>query len=546
MSVGQHVRTDAVHQIALTMLRVCLWSWILVAVCRAQSAAGNQTTWFQILEPDSLRITQGYVHRQATFGTAPEGLGVTGLVVYAGSQLCQDSDMEALDNLTQRDWMLLVDRGDCSFVSKARRAQTVGAAVTLIADNRCVCGYDSVCESNLPCQRALPYMVDDGSGGDIEIPTILLLKHDADALQDAITAGTTVTGHLEWRIPAPDERVEWEMWHHPGDPAVSDFGQAFMDTMDKLGDRHQFTPHYYLLNGTAFGCRGRTACNPYCTNGNRYCADEQYYYARLQRTRDGADIVTEVLRQICAWRVAYTPRHWWAYKALFTLNCGGYAFDDADCVSNALLAAGINESNITACMQQAGGLESDQPNTILHQELVEGYNRDLAMSSSMRPDTRVNGHEVWGGLSPSHVLSTICNSYADDDDEYPIPPVCVCVDADHYHDDQPGPYEECVKQASSVFDDNIACAGTYYRVECNAGTLGLATDCDEFECANCNLTYTFETNLTCNDVNGSMVRTPFPPCEATLSCNAGVVVRWRHTDCDRLSNRLDYRLAQFE
>ena len=81
----------------------------------------------------------------------------------------------------------MVDRGGCSFVTKARNAQALGASALVAADTRCVCGQP--CEPQKSCQWTEPVLADDGSGADVTIPAIMLQKQDADAIKDYIRCG---------------------------------------------------------------------------------------------------------------------------------------------------------------------------------------------------------------------------------------------------------------------------------------------------------------------------------------------------------------------
>ena len=59
-------------------------------------------------------------------------------------------------------------------VLQVRRAQHLGAAGVIIADNTCLCSdVDSkICTKSpdTPCEQVEPIMADDGSGADIAIP----------------------------------------------------------------------------------------------------------------------------------------------------------------------------------------------------------------------------------------------------------------------------------------------------------------------------------------------------------------------------------------
>ena len=63
--------------------------------------------------------------------------------------------------------VILIDRGNCTFVTKARNVEKAGANVALIGDDRVE-------------YSELLVMSDDGSGHSINIPSFLLRKKTAD------------------------------------------------------------------------------------------------------------------------------------------------------------------------------------------------------------------------------------------------------------------------------------------------------------------------------------------------------------------------------
>lgn len=61
-------------------------------------------------------------------------------------------------------------------------------------------------------------MADDGSGHDISIPSFLVFKEDADEIKKVLLKDTHVRAEMSFKVPAPDSRVEYELWSHPSDP----------------------------------------------------------------------------------------------------------------------------------------------------------------------------------------------------------------------------------------------------------------------------------------------------------------------------------------
>ena len=64
----------------------------------------------------------------------------------------------------------MVDRGNCTFVTKVRNVQRIGGALALVIDNT---------DENL--DRVI--MTDDGTGSDIFIPALMITKSDGDRLK---------------------------------------------------------------------------------------------------------------------------------------------------------------------------------------------------------------------------------------------------------------------------------------------------------------------------------------------------------------------------
>lgn len=65
----------------------------------------------------------------------------------------------------------MVDRGNCTFVTKTRNVQNIGGHLALIVNN----------VQNDPVENIL--MIDDGTGSDITIPAILISKEDGDKIK---------------------------------------------------------------------------------------------------------------------------------------------------------------------------------------------------------------------------------------------------------------------------------------------------------------------------------------------------------------------------
>ena len=104
-------------------------------------------------------------------------------------------------------------------MTKVRNAQRDNATAVLIADNTCLCGFpEDVCTTDVKCEDSEPTMDDDGTGSDIQIPSMLLLKPDADRIKNELIAGQTMSLQISWPIPkATNGRSEYTLWMTPDD-----------------------------------------------------------------------------------------------------------------------------------------------------------------------------------------------------------------------------------------------------------------------------------------------------------------------------------------
>jgi hypothetical protein len=420
----------------------------------------------------------GYEHREALFGMPPYGGSITQNVFYANSKLCDAKEPQ--EGFPARDYVdgkmkpwpspyiLMVDRGDCTFVQKVRdifyvvprcllerqiqssmidydlhayssffscvhivysfiqvrNAQHMGASGVIIADDKCLCT-DSGCMETNPqaqCETNEPIMADDGSGGDISIPSFLMYKRDADLVKDEVKQNRPVQMEMAWSLPNPDDRVEYDLWTLPTDVVSKPFLQKFKKLAMALGDKAYFTPHMYIHDGVKSHCVGNDGenfCYTLCTNNGRYCATDPDN--DLERGISGADVVRESLRRICIWSYYGASdgigEKWWDYVTEFTDRCSSADyFADNDCIKDAYKHSGIDGDKIERCMTDSGDTTKDVSNGKLEIELATQSQRGVVIV----PTAYVNTAVIRGALTPTNVFTAICAGYSDGT----IPAIC--------------------------------------------------------------------------------------------------------------------------
>lgn len=385
-------------------------SFLLTSFTLSYSNAGKVSSTVKVQLPKDLVRAAGYDHREALFGIPPYGGSIEENVIYAEMDMCTPYS----NSHWKPPFILLIDRGGCTFVQKVRNAQHAGAAAVVIADNTCLCSQDHVCtpEPNTECEKHEPIMADDGSGFDVTIPSVLMFKQDADPIKEASTKKKTVRMELKWSVPTPDDHVEWELWTSPTDYVSSHFKTDFKSAVAALGEKASFTPRMYIYDGIVAHCRndeGESECANMCTNKGRYCASDPDN--EIDYGISGGDVVTESLRRLCIWELYGgdgVGLEWWDYQQKFTVTCDNSAdFMKEECVKSVMSVNNIDYDMVDECMFDHGGIELPGKNDLLQTQLDQKEMNGIVIM----PVAYVNGVAVRGFFEYATIFKAICAGY---------------------------------------------------------------------------------------------------------------------------------------
>ena len=164
--------------------------------------------------------------------------------------------------------IVMVDRGDCTFVTKVRNIEKLGVKLAIIADNR-----DEHSEELI--------MADDGTGHSINIPSFIIRKKDAKHIKDMLTGKNKQTVYVKanLEIVHPDNRVEYDFYYS----SVLDIEYWRLADIAKyqavLGNDALFTPR--ILTYSCKACSEETK-RKNCYSRGEYCP----YMPKLELTND--------------------------------------------------------------------------------------------------------------------------------------------------------------------------------------------------------------------------------------------------------------------
>ena len=190
-----------------------------------------------------------------------------------------ESVSELLD--TKKTKIVLVDRGGCSFVTKVRNAERVGASLVVVIDNR----FENITDV---------VMGDDGTGTGIRVPSMLIGKTDGELLKNFAKTSDTGTLSAEFTMPNIEGKVHVEFWFSSNNVQALDFLKEFDKYMHELEDRVEFEPRY--VTWACSYCSDEYKAEE-CYGNGLYCAPnhERSSYSNIY----GRDIISEDLRQHC-------------------------------------------------------------------------------------------------------------------------------------------------------------------------------------------------------------------------------------------------------
>lgn len=323
--------------------------------------------------------------------------------------------------------VVMVDRGNCTFVKKVKHVQSAGAVAAIIVDNK---------EEPLTF-----YMGDDHSGASISIPSLLIHKNDGAKFKAELAKlnssdtmqQTDVRVKFSWNMPHPDNRVEWDLWTSSNSATSDTFKSQFGPVAHALGDSTLMEPHYEIIDGDQWcyaEAEAQQSCGSQCTNKGRYCHfdPERNFNVGL----NGSNIVRENLRQRCMWlHLNATDQHlkWWDYVTAFKESCHSADKWSEACSFDTMDAVGIEggEQAVRKCLADSGGYADQGPaNTILDSEVALKYD----MNIFSWPTVLINNRPYRKPLScptnraifnryDCNLLEALCTGFKDQ------PPTCI-------------------------------------------------------------------------------------------------------------------------
>jgi hypothetical protein len=416
---------------SMKILTCLLCCWFFGGSATLAYNSTTTTSRVRVQIPHNLYDADGEEHVKAQFGfkTAQHGT-ITAQAYNARQELCAPLPHNRTSNWKQ-PFILLAERGGkCSFVSNARFAQEAGASALVLVDNHCLCA-DKDCvdqfKDDKSCQEHEPSLVDNGSAGDISIPTFLLHRSFGEKLKEA-SKNEHILMELTWglkdKVETGEETLQlyYQLWTSGREQVLDLETYANLRTVTKaFSGKLNFEPHYSILDGTLFNCHEHSQeenspCDHLCTNHGRYCAAHH-------KDLSGNAIVREALRRLCIWQhygaADGSSTTWWDYVVYHEEHCyAAHVFASKDCLEAAMKATKIDVAKVDECMTDSGDVDSDVSNHLLDEQIAE-----QAESGVVTLPTITINREPLEHASSFSLFDTVCWHYWESNSPS-VPKVC--------------------------------------------------------------------------------------------------------------------------
>lgn len=333
----------------------------------------NVVSTITIVSPSNLkqkfenRYNQGIIPSSlGNFGNPPYGSSITGVLVMidasTNSKACNPLSGINNDEIKATP-VILVDRGQCAFVTKVRNAENVGAKVVIVIND------------NEDDPRNI-IMSDNGLGGNLKTPAFIISKGDGEVLKNYYKDSRNTEGimvHIYFDVTKSGNSVDLTIWSHSSSYILMSLLSNLSDYIPNL-DGLKFKPHYSFWKCALCESSGYTSKPIECVSGGRYCSYNQ-------NSVYGRDIVLEDLREICIHNTYPIDSYrWFRYVKGFTKDC--YKDFSNNCAQTAMKNAGIDPNRVNECL--IGSFDGDDmlldDNKLLRRER-EVWNKDRVLTT---------------------------------------------------------------------------------------------------------------------------------------------------------------------
>ena len=308
------------------------------------------------------------------------------------------STNESNDNKIKTNFIiLLLKRGICTFVTKVRNAQKIGANMVIIINDN-----DEEIHNLI--------IADDGTGNDIYIPSAIISKKDGDKIYNFLKKNDNKVYVIIDFLLNQNKQIELETFFSSSEIKAYQLLIGLSEYFSEFNNQIIYKPRYVTHKSPNYDKNNRNKISN-CVSGGLYC----YFPKKSTIVQDGELIILENLIQKCVYKESFIRKDiyiYFKYMEYFYNNCININKPDFSekCSNNTLKYIGLNESNIYKCIANSFGV-SKYSNSILQNDnniLKNDYDIQSHYYINSFPAVIINKSPIEGIIKLDTIIENIC------------------------------------------------------------------------------------------------------------------------------------------
>ena len=266
------------------------------------------------------------------------------------------------------------------------------------------------------------FLADDGRGGEISIPAVLISLSDGEKLIEYYSSHLHDKSHrirleIHFLLEKTDNTVKFDIWFTPDQEKVYKFLKDFERYQNLLDTTAILDVHYITYPFFSY--------NPNNNQPIEDCLGCGLYCVRPGKTMtDGALIALESIKQKCIYKYSYdinknskSRQLFWNYMIRFYDNCiNGQNNYNKICSDNIIKSIGINKDEIDQCVYNSFIGTSFEKHRVDYHKMLK--NKILDEEYEIRkthfitrvPSLTINGKFYDGSWKAEYVFDALCAS----------------------------------------------------------------------------------------------------------------------------------------
>ena len=292
--------------------------------------------------------------------------------------------------------IILIKRGDCSFVTKARNAQYAGAGMLIIVN------YDNENIHNL-------IMADDGTGKDINIPVAMISMNDGNIILDYLKNYPYKKITCEVEFDDYEEDIDFEFFFSSHEEKAYILIKNISDYFYEFGDKISFIPRYVTFQNPKYN-KSENENFDSCFSKGKYC-----HFPKKNSIAKSFDIVLiEDLRQKCIY-LKYGNKdinYYFDYMNCFYQDCYLNEEFNIDCSNNCLDKINIKSKTIEKCVAESFGVKKKLNKNDYNNEnsiFYEDHSIIAKYGLKSFPSITLNSIPIEGIIKEDKVILALCD-----------------------------------------------------------------------------------------------------------------------------------------